>query len=220
MAYSKKATKAKAAKKVKRGKPKDTLISDLLFRHLGRVKPEDLNISERQFPFRVRADLQKAVEKVIGGGASVRQFCGVRQPHSFEGLDFTALMIHHDHYPPLAVPPQYEEIDIGEEKPVRCLKVGLWLLERDGTRYAVLLSPSMQHGMAIGVRFQIATFNDGVGARITDQFFSAMERAVNECRSYRGKILSLEQEHAYTGKSTGIKVHKLQTVEREQVILP
>ena len=44
--------------------------------------------------------------------------------------------------------------------------------------------------------------------------------AVNECRSYRGKILSLEQEHAYTGKSTGIKVHKLQTVEREQVILP
>jgi ATP-dependent 26S proteasome regulatory subunit len=98
--------------------------------------------------------------------------------------------------------------------------VGLWLLERDGTRYAVLLSPSMQHGMAIGVRFQIATFNDGVGARITDQFFSAMEKAVNECRSYRGKILSLEQEHAYTGKSTGIKVHKLQTVEREQVILP
>jgi hypothetical protein len=97
MAYLKKASRAKKAKGAKRGKPKDTLISNLLLRHLGHVKPEELNISERQFPFRVRADLQKAVEKVIGSGTSVRQFCGVRQPHSYEGIDFTALIIHHDH---------------------------------------------------------------------------------------------------------------------------
>jgi ATP-dependent 26S proteasome regulatory subunit len=33
-------------------------------------------------------------------------------------------------------------------------------------------------------------------------------------------VLSLEQQHAYTGQSTGIKVHKLRTVSRDQVILP
>lgn len=42
-----------------------------------------------------------------------------------------------------------------------------------------------------------------------------------KAESYRGKILSLEQtDHSYSGESSGIKVHKLRTVERDQVILP
>ena len=39
-----------------------------------------------------------------------------------------------------------------------------------------------------------------------------------KAESYRGKILSLEQqEHSYSGQSSGIAVHKLRTVEREQL---
>src|SRR5947207_894340 len=99
--------------------PQNTLIAQLLVEHFGRTKPEELSISERQFPFRVRADLQKAVEQVMSDGKQVKYFCGVRHPHAYEGIDFAALMIHHEHYPPVAVPPPYEEIDIGEEQPVR-----------------------------------------------------------------------------------------------------
>jgi cell division protease FtsH len=204
----------------KKSKPRDTLIAILLLKHFGRIDPQDLCISERQFPFRVRADLQQAVDRVIGNGPDVRQFCGVRQQHAFEGIDFAALMVHNDHFPPVAVPPQYEEVDIGDDAPVRCLKMGLWLLDRDQTRYAILLSPTIHHGSSVGVRFQIATRSDAEGARITDRFFKTLEKAVNDCRSYRGKILSLEEESGYSGRSTGIKVHRLRTVERDQVILP
>jgi cell division protease FtsH len=200
---------------------RDTLISTLLLEHFGKVRPEDLNISERQFPFRVRADLQKAVENVIEAGGGVAKFCGVRAQNSFEGIEFTAMLVHQQHMPPVAVPPQYEEIDIGEDKPVRCLKNGFWLIERDGQRFAILLSPAIQHGQPIGIRFQVATTSGMAGAQIAENFFKAMEKAVNDCRSYRGKILSLEQSRSYyTGQSTGIKVHKLRTVDREQVILP
>jgi hypothetical protein len=211
-----------ARKTKKPAPPGDTLISTLLLKHFGRVKPQDMCISERQFPFRVRADLQQAVDRVIGaGGASVRQFCGVRQQYSHEGIDFPALIVHNDHHPPVAVPPQYEEVDIGAEMPVRCLKTGLWLLERERTRYAVLLSPATYHGSSVGVRFQIATPNSSDGVKITDGFFKTLEQAVNDCRSYRGKVLSLEeQRNYYSGQSTGIKVHRLRTVERDQVILP
>ena len=90
----------------------------------------------------------------------------------------------------------------------------------DSSRFAIFLSPSQLHGRNVGVRFQIATRNDGNGATIASRFFESLEKAVNACRSYRGKILSLEEERNYTGKSTGIKVHKLRTVERDQVILP
>lgn len=213
---------SQARKKKRSQGPKDMRTSAMLLRHFGKMNPDDLSVAERQFPFRVRADLQKAIERVIGdhSGIAVRQFSGVRQPFAHEGIDFTAMMVHDAHNPPVAVPPQYEELDIGEETPIRCLKQGFWLMEQEGTRFAVLLSPAMEYGQTVGVRFQIAAPNDAKGARITDKFFKSLERAVNDCRSYRGKILSLEKGRNYSGKSTGIKVHRLRAVHREQVILP
>jgi cell division protease FtsH len=212
----------RAGKQPKSKMPSDVLISTLLVKHFGQFDAADLNIAERQFPFRVRADLQRAIEKVFaeGDGLKILHFSGVRKEHAFDGIDFTGLLVQSQHQPCVAVPPQYEEIDIGEERPVRCLKVGLWLLERNKIRYAVLLSPALEHGRTIGIRFQIATFNDAAGDRLREQFFKLIEAAVTDCRSYRGKILSLELEHAYSGQSTGIKVHKLRSVERDQVILP
>jgi cell division protease FtsH len=198
-------------------------IAPLLRRHFGTVKPDRLSIAERQFPFRVRADLQRAVEQVIGpvgSAAGVVHFSGVRQAHSFEGIDFSGLLVGERGMPAVAVPPQYEEIDVGDERPVRSLKTGLWLMEREGARYAVLLSPAVTYGRVLGVRFQIATFSNAQGAAISERFLTALERTVNDCPSYRGKILSLEELQDYSGQSTGIKVHKLRTVSQEQVILP
>jgi cell division protease FtsH len=107
---------------------------------------------------------------------------------------------------------------------VRCLKEGLWLLEAQNRRFAVFLEPFdfMHRAFGnVGIRFQVATPNDEAGSKITQQFFRHLERSVEEARSYRGKILSLEQEaHGFSGTSTGIKVHKLRAVERDQVILP
>ena len=47
-----------------------------------------------------------------------------------------------------------------------------------------------------------------------------LERAVNDARCYRGKVLSLEGGGDYSGRSRGIMVHKLPPVRREDVILP
>src|SRR3954470_21464459 len=116
---ARKAKKKKGSSRKTARKPKDTLVADLLRRHLGRVQPQDLSISEREFPFRVRADLQKAMEQVISKD-ELRRFCGVRKAYDHEGLDFAGLLVYDQHYPPVAVPPQFEEIDVGEEMPVRC----------------------------------------------------------------------------------------------------
>jgi hypothetical protein len=121
----------------------------------------------------------------------------------------------------VSVPPQYEEIDVGDQQPVRCLKNGVWFLEKGESKFVVLLAPAGQYGCVTGVQFQIATVNNAAGSRITQQFFQHLEESVLRAESYRGKILSLEQsEHAYSGESSGITVHKLRTVERDQVILP
>lgn len=182
---------------------------------------DDLTISERRFPFRVRADLQRAIDRLFTSTVAITHFCGVRKEHVSDVLNFAALLV--DGYTPaVSVPPEYEEVDIGENEPVRCLKNGLWFLEEKGSRFAVLLSPAGRpYGEATGMQFQVATPNTPTGTRIAQVFFQHLENSVLRAESYRGKILSLEQnENSYSGENSGIMVHRLEMVGREQVILP
>lgn len=182
--------------------------------------PRNVSVAERKFPFRVRADLQRAMDHLFGSGTAVRYFSGLRKQYDHEGLTLSDCFVEAEHHPTVAVPPEYEEIDVGEDQPVRCLKNGLWLLQTHETKYVVLLSLVSRYGRITGVQFRIGTPNTPQGAEITAEFFRRLEESVRNATSYRGKILSLEQdEHSFTGESTGILVHRLRTVERDQVIL-
>src|SRR5262245_63550051 len=94
------------------------------------------------------------------------------------------------HYPVAPSPPQYEEIDVGEAEPVRCLKNGLWFLEDGSERFIVLYAAAMCYGRTTGVQFQIATANAAAGTAISQKFFKHLEECVLKAESYRGKILS------------------------------
>ena len=196
-------------------------MSRLLHRHFQPVAIADITISERQFPYRVRADLQRAIDRLFGEATRVVHFCGVRKEFSPDGVTLSGCIVETQHYPTVSVPPEYEDIDIGEEQPVRVLKNGLWLLEKSGVCFAVLLTPAGHYGRVTGIQFDVAAPNSADGTRITQEFFRHLEESVLKAESYRGKVLSLEQEeHSYSGQSSGIRVHRLRTVERDQVILP
>jgi hypothetical protein len=196
-------------------------VRRLLERHFRPTPLDDLTVSERRFPFRVRPDLQRAIDRLFAAEVTIAHFCGVRKEHASDGLNFAALLVE-GYSPAVAVPPEYEEVDTGEDQPVRCLKNGLWLLEEPGGRYAVLLSPAGRpYGETTGLQFQVATPNTPEGTRLAQAFFEHLERSVLKAESYRGKVLSLEQaEHSYSGESCGLRVHRLRAVGRDQVILP
>jgi cell division protease FtsH len=197
------------------------LIATLIERHFAPTSLEQLTISERQFPFRVRADLQRALDRLFDKEVAIRHFCGVRKEYSHEGITLSDCLASSEHNPAVSVPPQYEEIDVGDEQLVRCLKNGIWFLEEGANKYVVLLAPAGHYGQVTGIQFQIGTVNNPEGTRITQQFFRHLENSVLQAESYRGKILSLEQsDHAYSGAASGIRVHKLRTVARDQVVLP
>jgi cell division protease FtsH len=196
-------------------------IHTLIQSHFDPTPVADLTITEREFPHRVRADLQKAVDRIFAEGTTVSFFCGVRKTHAFEGISFSELLIRDRHNPTQSVPPLYEEVNVGEEQPIRCLKNGLWLLESDGTKLAVFLEQSNPHFRQVQeVKVQVATPNDPQGFQASQVFLKRLEEAVHKAESYRGKILSLESVERYSGKSSGITVHRLGTVNRDQVILP
>ncbi len=195
-------------------------IHSLIQAHFDPIPVEDLTITERNFPHRVRADLQRAVDLLIAGELNVSFFCGIRKTHSFEGISMTELLVRNRQNPCESVPPLYEEVDIGDEQPVRCLKNGLWLLESEGIRFVAFLEEHSEFRQIQGMRVQVAAPNNPESFRASQAFLDRMEAAVQKAESYRGKILSLEAANDYSGKSKGILVHRLATVGRDQVILP
>src|SRR5215207_5821432 len=102
-------------------------LSALLKSHFHPAPPGQLTVAERLFPFRVRADLQRALDRLFREGTAVRHFSGVHRDYSHEDITFAALLL--DQCKSASIPPQYEEVDVGADEPVRCLKNGLWLLQ-------------------------------------------------------------------------------------------
>jgi cell division protease FtsH len=192
----------------------------LLEKHFAPTPVDDITITERTFPVRVRADLQQAMDRLMSSEVQLLHFCGVRKRYAHEGIDFPELMIRDRDDAVLSVPPQYEQVHVGEAEPINCLKNGLWLLQEGDTRFAVFLEPEGQYSRRRGIRFQFAAANSPAGTQLCGRFFQRLDAAVQKSDCYRGKILSLEVQQDYGGWSTGITVHKLRTVDREQVILP
>jgi hypothetical protein len=185
--------------------------------HFAGIPLDRLVATSRQFPGHMRADVQLAVDKLF----SIQRvrFFGIQERHRYETLTFASLASAGQAAHAIA-PAQYHDVEIGEAEPVKCLDNGLWLCGADDLRYAVLLSAHREHGEETGVRIEIAAAAGAAGAEFVRRCFIAIEDAVNTANCYRGKILSFDAGANYRGRSRGLMVHKLPSVERANVILP
>jgi ATP-dependent Clp protease adapter protein ClpS len=189
---------------------------DALEWHFARVPRDQLVATSRQFPGHMRADVQVAIDRLFSGSA--RRFFGIHEEHRYETLTFAALT--RDGRGARAIAPaQYQDVDVGEGAPVKCLNNGLWLCRTGDMGYAVVLSSHREYGFEAGTRIEIAVPTGAAGAELVQRCFSELESAVNEARSYRGKILSLEADSDYRGRSRGVMVHKLPPVQRDDLVL-
>jgi len=196
-------------------------VDRLIRQHFRPVPLDELTVLERRFPARMRADLQRAVERLVDADCVVRHFCGLHHGHGYGSVTISECISTTVFEGVTVGPPEYEEVDIGESEPVRCLKNALWLLERAGQRFAALISPGERFGELTSIQFQVATANRPEAIRIAQEFFKRLEEAVQRAECYRGKVLSLEpSQEIYTGRAVGITVHTLPQVRRDEVILP
>jgi hypothetical protein len=165
----------------------------------------------------MRADVQGAVDKLFS--ASPIRFFGIHEGYRYETLTIAALTKRGQN-PHAIAPAQYHDVDVGESAPVKCLDNGLWLCRDGELRYAVILSSHREYAREAGTRIEIAVPVGAAGSELVQRCLSELEGAVNAARCYRGKILSLDGDADYRGRSKGVMVHRLPAVQREDVILP
>lgn len=165
-----------------------------------------------------RADLQVALEKIFAESYAAN-LIGIHPQYSHEPLS-TAHLVTEGNYPPFVGPLQHDEIDTGGPVPARCLQHGLWLGEQKKLKFSTLLTPAHRFGQELGVRVEVAVPPGEEGATFSRVFFKELEERVNTAGSYKGKVISLEASDSYSGYTGRIRVHRLHTVRREEVILP
>lgn len=186
--------------------------------HFGRLPVEETATTARSFPLASRVDVQLAIDQFFAShGTST--LLGI---HSAMGHETPTLahLFTRGPFPVDIGPLQHDDIDVGEQSPVRCLKNGLWLAYRSDMPFAVLLSPAIQFGMVGGVHVELAVPKGEKGLQFSEDFFRQLELRVNSGGTYRGRVISLESQREYSGRGGAVKVHRLRVVQREEVILP
>lgn len=196
-------------------------IADLCESFFGTNGAMGVVITERVFPRRMQADLQQALDSYFAD-ANVWYFAGVNQDFAHTDLKVANCFTRIEHNRILATAPSYDEVDVGNEVPVRCLSSGVWFFTEHELPCLALVTPALAHGMTkTGVLIQLAVWNQPNTPDVSAKFFDQLEAAIRNSGTYRGRILSLElDEHSYTGQAAGVKVHQLHAVTREQVVLP
>lgn len=188
-----------------------------LRRHFGKVALQDLVTASRTFPVAARVDVQFALEKLFS--ERKHQLLGVHTQFHHETLTVAHLM-GNQHYPVVIGPLQHEEIDIGETMPARVLRHALWLTTERKLPYAVLMSQAVRFGHRDGIHVEIAVPPGEHGLALSRGVLDEIELLVKGTASYRGKVISLEASDRYSGGTGDLRVHKLPSVRREEVILP
>jgi len=188
-----------------------------LLKHIG-VPARDIATAGRQFPITARIDIQVGLESLLKGNAET-ELVGLFSPNSHESLTFAQILSSPHFYVDVG-PLQFDEIDIGEAVPTRCLKNGLWIGRREGLPFAIMLAPGGRFGFQAGVGVEIAVASGEKGLQFSQDLFHKLEKEISEGRSYRGRIISLEAHHHLMGGGSSVKVHRLAKVNREDVILP
>jgi SpoVK/Ycf46/Vps4 family AAA+-type ATPase len=116
------------------------------------------------------------------------------------------------------IPLKYNEVDIGEEKPIRCLNNAFYLWHEGSIPMALLL---IQQGSPPMLYIDIAIPKSCQAGPEIEQIMKRLEDACKGCESYKHKTISLEASRNDIDMSeTDIKVHRLREVTREELILP
>lgn len=192
-------------------------IYQLLNKHFGNIPPDEITTASRSFPARMRADIQIVLDKEYI--KSALKTVGINIQHAHEEISFSGLLLK-DRNSKTIAPLQYEDLDIGEDEPIKCLLNGILLHKKQGIPFAILVVIRQDYYGRNTCRVEIAVPAGEKSIKLVDRIFRNFEQAVETAHSYRGKVLSLEVRDRYSGTSSGITVHKLVPISRKDIVLP
>jgi SpoVK/Ycf46/Vps4 family AAA+-type ATPase len=151
---------------------------------------------------------------------------GVLERFRYEELSFAVLLDHSDERQSSRIAPiTFAEIDVGDRKPMRCLENALVLCRHrtaDGRDlpFALFVMRYRMPGDGNYIRVEIAVPDNAAGRALGDDCMNAFDAAIAEASTYRGKIISMERDDDFRGRSASVRVHRVSKVRKRDLVLP
>lgn len=186
--------------------------------HFAPAPLDEIEVTRRDFAHWMRPDLQRALERLFAGRPEARFFGARLRDHE---LDFRfADLVEAGPKSIVVGPAVYQDADVGEPVPVRCLVRGLWLAGDCEAPVAVLLDVSEGY-RGTRARIEVAVRpgkeQTALAARLIEQLRAEVELG----RSWRGKTLVLDCAHDdFEIAPAGLRVERIAAVRREDIVLP
>jgi hypothetical protein len=191
---------------------RESEVAVRLREHLG-TDPKALPTTGAEFPLAEQANLQLALDAVLGGtelvGFTVRHL-------GFGSIGLAEIVAGQGMSGPISPGPvRHVEVEVGDGRVVQCVENGVFLAVREDAPMALVLSRSGDHPMRpSSVRLEGVSPVSGAVSRLLRELRAAMR----EHNVFRGRIISLHQhEH---GGAIGVQFHVVPAVTRTDVILP
>lgn len=175
-----------------------------------------LVIVRREFPTYLRVDVMRALETLTPEVRCV----GIHRRHQYESCNLAAMLSERSQ--PLSVGAlQFEDVELGDGELVRLATNRLSLFGDGDVPYALWVNVASEFGDDAKLNVEILVPPGESGAACADRVVAVVEAAVAHGRSYRGKILSLEQGERFRGAASGVlTVHPRFEVDEDHLILP
>ena len=187
--------------------------------HFPGYRMRDVVSALRYFPAQMRADVQVVFDRLFLPDAE--HVHGVLERFRFEELSFAILMDRTDDQQASRIAPiTFAEIDVGEKQPMRCLENALVLCRRGDMPFAMFVMRYRMPGDGNYIRVEVATPATKAGRALSDDCMNAFDAAIAEAGTYRGKILSMERQDDFRGRSASIRVHRVPKIEERELVLP
>ncbi len=187
-------------------------VSALLREHLG-GDPKELPTTGAEFPMTEHANLQLAIDAVLGEAEIV----GFTTRHmGFGSVGLAEIVAGQGMMGPISVGPvQYADVEVGDGRVIQCIVSALFLAVHQGSPIALVLSRGGDHPMApSSLKLEGVSASPGM----VSELLRELRRAMREHNVFRGRIISLHQQDQHGAVS--VTYHALPAVTRQSVILP
>ena len=182
----------------------------------GEWPADSLVIVKREFPAYLRVDVQSALDALTAASRRV----GIHSRNRYDASDMASLISERDQAKLIGAL-QFEDIDIGEGLPIRLATNCLSLIEDDKVPMAIWVNLSSDFSQSLQLSVEILAPPGEEAAAKTSAMIAAIEAAVAEGRSYRGKVLSLEGSETFRGTAANsLTVHFRTPVGEHELVLP
>jgi len=193
------------------------LLNDCLTAHFAPVPLEELVVRRCDLPHWMRPDLQRGLDTLFAALPEHRFVGGRMRGHDLE-FCFADLLEKGTGGVAIA-PVVWQDVDIGEDTPVRCVTRGLWLAEREGVRFAILVDVSEGYHR-VRARVEIAVAPGDERESFAVRLLQELRASAESGASWRGKVLVIEPPRdEFELAAAGPRVERTVPVRREDIVL-